>query len=613
MCLAASALLAQAPQGLPAVALDWHHVGNSLIDRSLADLTTGAVDRVWYSPDGGTLYVTTALGRSYETSDFETWRGSLATAPAAADLVLADSRPPEPGVRLRGQAAAVYAFGAFVYRSPDGGKNWTNLTAFQTTSILGNGMRDLAVSPRDPNDVSVASSAGVFRSLDGGKSWSGLNEGLPNLPGLRLRGLPSGDRGVQLELPGASVVEWQPGEKRAWRPVDNALANAEFQTRRGLNYTALQIEGNTVYAGTQDGNIMVASGGVTQTFAVNGGGAVERFWVDSRDPRIALAVLGARPQTSVIPATHVLFTRDAGGIWDDVTGNLPDAAVHGATASRSGNAIYVATDRGVFFSKTDLNVRAGAAAWQKLAGLPDSAAEDVRLDAADIQLWVAIEGYGVFSSIAPHRLGDPRVVSAADLVARAAAPGALMSIEGARVTQVRAGDLPVPVLAATDTETQIQIPFEARGDTVSLAIDPVSGGRLIAPLRLETSSPGIWVQRDGSPMLLDANTGTLLDTANPAHSRARIQILATGLGRVQPEWPTGVEAPLENPPAVAAKVSAWLDRAPVDVTRAVLAPGFTGLYLVEIEVPKIVNYGPAELYLEVDGRASNRVRVYIEP
>jgi uncharacterized protein (TIGR03437 family) len=56
-----------------------------------------------------------------------------------------------------------------------------------------------------------------------------------------------------------------------------------------------------------------------------------------------------------------------------------------------------------------------------------------------------------------------------------------------------------------------------------------------------------------------------------------------------------------------------LDRVPVDVTSATLAPAYTGLYLVEIELPKIVNYGPAELHLEVDGQASNSVRVYIEP
>jgi len=56
----------------------------------------------------------------------------------------------------------------------------------------------------------------------------------------------------------------------------------------------------------------------------------------------------------------------------------------------------------------------------------------------------------------------------------------------------------------------------------------------------------------------------------------------------------------------------YLDRQPVEVTRAVLAP-YIGFYIVELNVPKIVNYGPAELYLEVAGEPSNRVRVYIQP
>ncbi len=70
---------------------------------------------------------------------------------------------------------------------------------------------------------------------------------------------------------------------------------------------------------------------------------------------------------------------------------------------------------------------------------------------------------------------------------------------------------------------------------------------------------------------------------------------------------------MDNPPKVMATVKAWLDRAPVEVTRAVLAPGLVGFYLVDIEVPKIVNYGPAELYIEAGGQTSNRVKVYIEP
>jgi uncharacterized protein (TIGR03437 family) len=72
-------------------------------------------------------------------------------------------------------------------------------------------------------------------------------------------------------------------------------------------------------------------------------------------------------------------------------------------------------------------------------------------------------------------------------------------------------------------------------------------------------------------------------------------------------------APAENPPKVAATVNVLLDRAPVEVTRAVLAPGYVGLYLVEITVPKISNFGPAELYIDMGGVTSNRVRVYVEP
>jgi uncharacterized protein (TIGR03437 family) len=104
----------------------------------------------------------------------------------------------------------------------------------------------------------------------------------------------------------------------------------------------------------------------------------------------------------------------------------------------------------------------------------------------------------------------------------------------------------------------------------------------------------------------------MLDAMTPARSRGHIQILATGLGRVTPDWPTGLAAPVENPPRVAAAVTALLDGQPVEVTKAVLAP-YIGYYLIEIEVPKIVNYGPAELYISVGAQSSNHVRVYIEP
>ena len=50
----------------------------------------------------------------------------------------------------------------------------------------------------------------------------------------------------------------------------------------------------------------------------------------------------------------------------------------------------------------------------------------------------------------------------------------------------------------------------------------------------------------------------------------------------------------------------------MEVTQASLAPGYVGFYLIEIQIPRITNVGPVELYLEAEGQQSNRVRLYVE-
>src|ERR1700680_3023790 len=60
-----------------ATAVEWRHIGNSAIDLALPSVATGAVDRVWYSENGSSLYARTASGRIFETSDFENWKRAL--------------------------------------------------------------------------------------------------------------------------------------------------------------------------------------------------------------------------------------------------------------------------------------------------------------------------------------------------------------------------------------------------------------------------------------------------------------------------------------------------------------------------------------------------------
>jgi len=602
---------------------DWRKIGSTSVDLQLASPATGAVDAVWFSPDGRTLYARTHTGRVFETVDFENWVVSATPAPRTDNSVsIAVERLPAVNSILRSSPAdtrRVYALGAHVFASEDGGRTWTNLTAYKDESVVGPGQRDLAVSPLDPNQLVVANDRGVWRSMDGGLSWSGLNRFLPNLSVRRILATPANGRGVEVEIDGVGGAELLPGSAGAvyaWQPIEDPRSARDAETRRaysgalGAQITAVAAAGDAVYAGSADGRIWVSPDRArTWTLSrATGSGPVEALVTDAQAPRVALAALSGA-------GAHVLRTTNmgAGGFWDDLTANLPDVPAHAIAAERSAGAVYVATDRGVYFAQEDLEAPGPASNWTLLSGnLPAARATAVELDAAGHQLYIALEGYGVYAAAAPHRARTLRVVNAADFSTRPAAPGSLVSVLGPPVRAARAGDLEFPILASSETGTQIQVPFEVKGPSVGLALD-ATAGRVSVGLAVQPTSPAIFVDRDGAPMLVDADSGLMLDAANTAHSNARIQVLATGLGRVKPDWPTGLAAPLDHPPMVSAAVRAYLDRAPVEVTRATLAPGYIGLYLIELQLPALVNSGPAELYLTADGQESNRVRVYLEP
>src|SRR5262249_10105081 len=162
---------------------------------------------------------------------------------------------------------------------------------------------------------------------------------------------------------------------------------------------------------------------------------------------------------------------------------------------------------------------------------------DVRLDPAGFQLYIALEGYGVYAAAAPHRLRNLRIVNGGDYSIRAAAPGSLLTVIGGEVNSATGAGLNYPVLAGSATESQIQVPFDAVGPNVSLALRTPTG-IVTRDLPVVPVSPAIIVSRDGVPMLWDADTGMPLDVRNAARSNGRLQIWATGMGKVTPDWPT---------------------------------------------------------------------------
>jgi uncharacterized protein (TIGR03437 family) len=335
---------------------------------------------------------------------------------------------------------------------------------------------------------------------------------------------------------------------------------------------------------------------------------VRRIVTDPQDGRFALAALAGSDAAG--KGARVLRTLDGGANWDDITSDLPDGPVSGLAFDRATGAVYAATNQGVFLSFQGLRVPEPAARWTALGGLPDAAATDVRLDEAGVRVLAAVDGYGVFESPAPHRTRQPLLLRAADYASGPAAPGSLLTIVGSSVERVTVNSQPGVVLSSNAVESQIQIPFEASGDAVRVTASRTGAEPVSFGMALRQIAPAILIDGDGFPVIIDADSGLQVDALNPVRPGARLQVLATGLGRVRPDWPAGMAAPSEHPPEVLAGVRVLLDGAPMKVARSVLAPGYVGFYLVEFDAPEFLDSGVAEVVIEGAGQSSHAVRVY---
>lgn len=543
--------------------LRWRPMGTTLVSHGRAGFSSGSIAGVWFRPDGKSLEVALPGGRLFESSDFETWAPRKAPGPRAPlpDAAVVD-RLPEPNarpLRVNGRAYRAFALGASLWRSDDSGKNWSNLVSAAEIALIGKSVRHLAISPTDPDHIAAGTSEGLWLSVDGGETWNSLNRGLPNLRLTRLLSAPKDGRGLLAQWESGTNVEWLPGSRDAWQALSAPAANSS------------------------------------------------RRWQNPQRPEVLL-------ETRSSDSAGVWRSLDGGLRWDNLTGNLNAKRIYGVTADASSGAIYAATEKGVYFTLNSLDNAAPATSWVRLGGnLPRSAALDVLLDEGGNFLYTSLDGDGVYLSYAPHRRGTPTLVSAADLLSHSAAPGALLSLQGAKVDTARMDGKPIPVLSSEEGESQIQIPYDATVSRPKLALSSAGRDEIRLDLDILSTSPVIFTDRDGAPLLLNAENGELLDPTQALRPGQRLQILLSGLGQVSPAWPSGTPAPLQNAPRVIAPVRVWFEGQTLEVSRAELAGGYIGFYLVETKLPALVDRGSAVLSVEAAGRQSNRIRLWIEP
>ena len=104
-----------------------------------------------------------------------------------------------------------------------------------------------------------------------------------------------------------------------------------------------------------------------------------------------------------------------------------------------------------------------------------------------------------------------------------------------------------------------------------------------------------------------------MNSAAPATAGDVVAVFATGLGATQPAVSTGVAAPGAEPLTRATTTAtATVGGKPASVSFAGLAPGFVGLYQVNVQIPTGVSTGSAiPLILIQSGVVSNTATLAI--
>jgi uncharacterized protein (TIGR03437 family) len=154
-------------------------------------------------------------------------------------------------------------------------------------------------------------------------------------------------------------------------------------------------------------------------------------------------------------------------------------------------------------------------------------------------------------------------------------------------TRVEINGIAAPLFYVSAGQINAQVPFEASGSTASLVVDNGGSRSVAISLPLASSVPGIFTAQYGTGpgAVLHTSDYSPVADGSPATSGEIVAIYCTGLGAVTPNVQSGYAAPPGSVPQVVEKPQVTIGGAPAEVLFAGLAPGFVGLYQVNVRVP----------------------------
>lgn len=176
-------------------------------------------------------------------------------------------------------------------------------------------------------------------------------------------------------------------------------------------------------------------------------------------------------------------------------------------------------------------------------------------------------------------------------------------------TQVTLSGRRLPLLFTSRNQINTQIPFDMPSGPGTLRVT-TANGFAETTVEIRPIAPGIFFA-GSDPAVLHQN-GRLVTAAFPAVPGEFVSIYMTGLGAVVGTIGAGEAAPTSPLAPTRATVKATIAGVEVTPTFAGLAPGFAGLYQVDIQVPPNIRAGLWPLKVVVSGTESNQAQISVQ-
>lgn len=220
------------------------------------------------------------------------------------------------------------------------------------------------------------------------------------------------------------------------------------------------------------------------------------------------------------------------------------------------------------------------------------------------------------------------ISNAASGQANIGAPGSIISLFGSGLAQttqsangfplpaslagatVLVGNLEAPIFYASPGQINTQIPYNAPAGGATLTITNAGSVVGSSGFVIQNTAPGLFLLGGGRAAALNQD-GTINSETQPAGSGTVIAVYATGLGAVDNAVSTGAAAPAAPLSHVLAPVQASVGSQSAQVLFAGLAPGFAGLYQLDLVVPQLTP-GDYTVQIVAGGVPSNTATITVQ-